>query len=152
MPELNQPAPEFSLFKGKGDKLSLSDLRGQKVVIAFVPAAFTGICTKELCDFRDSLASFNDLNAQVVAISVDGLFSNLAWAKEHGLTFPVLSDYTRAATHAYGVALENFAGMEGYTTATRSVFVVNEEGTLTFQWIGTPGDYPPMDEVKAALA
>lgn len=149
---VGQSAPEFSLLNTSREAISLSGLRGKKVVIAFFPAAFTGVCKKELCTFQDSLSALNDANAVVLGVSVDAPFSNGAFAKDNGVTFDVLSDYTRSAVNAYGVAHESFAGMEGYTAAKRSVFVVNEEGNVTYEWVApNPGVEPDYEAVKAAL-
>ena len=93
---VGQTAPDFTLFDTARKQVTLSSLRGQQVVLAFFPAAFTGVCEKELCTFRDSMAELNGLNATVLAISVDAPFSNAGFATKNGLTFPVLSDYTRS--------------------------------------------------------
>ena len=152
MPQLNAPAPDFTLLDTSRNAVTLSALKGQKVVVAFFPAAFTGVCEKELCTFRDSLASLKDLNATVLAISVDAPFSNAAFAQNNDLNFPVLSDYSRATVRAYGVAHDDFAGMEGYTAAKRSVFVVDADGQLTWSWVApSPANEPDYDAVKAAL-
>lgn len=149
---VGQPAPDFTLLNTAREAVSLGGLRGQKVVLAFFPAAFTGVCKKELCTFQDSLAALNDANATVLGISVDAPFSNGAFAKDNGLTFDLLSDYARAAVTAYGVAHDDFAGMAGYTAAKRSVFVVDEEGRVTYAWVApNPGVEPNYDEVRAAL-
>jgi peroxiredoxin len=150
---VGQPAPALALLDNSRQSVSLESLRGSKVVIAFFPAAFTGVCEKELCTFRDSLAELNGLNAKVLGVSVDAPFANAAFATKNALTFPLLSDYARVAVTAYGVAHENFAGMPGYTAAKRSVFIVNEEGTITYEWIApSPGVEPDYAAVKAALA
>jgi len=146
-------APQFTLLDAKRQKVSLQDNRGKKVVIAFFPAAFTGVCEKELCTFRDSLAALNELDATVLAISVDAPFANAAFSEKNGLTFPVLSDYTREATKAYGVELPDFAGMPGYTAAKRAVFVVDREGVIQYAWAGpNPGVEPDYEAVKKAVA
>jgi len=153
MAELNSKAPNFSLLDTSREAVSLESLRGKKVVVAFFPAAFTGVCQKELCTFRDSMASFNGLNATVVGISVDAPFSNGAFAKANNLQFPILSDYKREAVAAYGVELPDFAGMPGYTASQRAVFIVSEEGIITYKWVGpNPGVEPNYDEISAALA
>jgi peroxiredoxin len=145
-------APEFSLLDNARQAVTLEGLRGSKVVLAFFPAAFTGVCEKELCTFRDSLAELNGLNAKVLGISVDAPFSNAAFATKTNLNFPILSDYTRATVNAYGVAHENFAAMPGYTAAKRSVFIVDEKGTVTYEWVApNPGVEPDYEAVKAAL-
>jgi len=150
---LGKPAPDLSLLDTTRATVTLSALRGQKVVLAFFPAAFTGVCTKELCTFRDSMADLNGIGATVLGISVDAPFSNGAFAKDNDLNFPVLSDYSRSATQAYGVALPDFAGMKGYTAAQRSVFVVDADGTVIYEWIApNAGIEPDYDAVKAVLA
>ena len=152
MPAINEPAPAFSLLDTQRNTVSLADYQGRKVVIAFFPAAFTGVCKKELCTFRDALANLNDIGADVVGISVDAPFSNGAFASQNDLNFPILSDYGRNAVAAYDVELDDFAGMAGYTASQRAVFVVDEQGTLTYAWVApNPGVEPDYDEVKAAL-
>ena len=153
MPDIGSPAPTFTLFDHTKEAVSLESLRGKNVVLAFIPAAFTGTCEKELCTFRDALSNFNDMNAEVLAISVDAPFSNKAFAERNQLTFKILSDYKRETIAAYGVEIPNFAGMDGYTAAQRSVFVVDAEGKLTWQWVAdNPGQEPDYDAVKAAVA
>lgn len=150
---LGQNAPAFTLIDHKRAKVSLSDLTAKgSVVLAFYPAAFTGVCEKELCRFRDALADLNGLNASVVGISVDAPFSNAAFAAKNGVEYPLLSDYSRETVRAYGVALDNFAGMPGYTAAQRSVFIVNQDGVVTYEWIApNPGVEPDYAAVQAAL-
>ncbi|MCA9491272.1 MAG: peroxiredoxin [Myxococcales bacterium] len=150
---LGKPAPAFSLLDTGRKPVSLEEQRGHKVVLAFFPAAFTGVCEKELCTFRDAMAALNELDARVLAISVDAPFSNAAFAQRNALEFPVLSDYARTAVEAYGVAHHDFAGMPGYTAAKRSVFVVGPDGDVTWEWVApNPGVEPDYDAVKAALA
>jgi peroxiredoxin len=146
------PAPDFTLFHAKGETLTLSDFRGQNVVLAFFPAAFTGNCEKEMCSLQDALAQFNALGSKVLGISVDGLFTNLAFASQNALEFPLLTDYSRSTVRAYDVALDNFAGMPGYTSAQRAVVVVNAEGIVAWSWQGeNPGVLPDIAEVQAAV-
>ena len=151
---LGKSAPDFTMLNQKREKVSLGDLtREGKVVLAFFPAAFTGVCTKELCTFRDSMAAFNSLKAKVVGVSVDAPFSNAAFAAQNGLEFPILSDYDRAATRAYGIAIDNFAGMPGYTASQRAVFIVDQDGKVSYEWIApNPGVEPDYAAVQAALA
>ncbi len=152
MIEVGSKAPAFNLLNTSRERVSLESLRGKQVVVAFFPAAFTGVCQKELCTFRDSLAGLNALNATVVGISVDAPFSNGAFVKHNELNFDVLSDYAREATSAYRVDLPDFAGMPGYTAAQRSVFVVDTEGLIKYAWVApNPGVEPDYGAVKAAL-
>ncbi|MFO0591622.1 MAG: peroxiredoxin [Polyangiaceae bacterium] len=150
---IGSKAPDFNLFNQKRERVSLESYRGKKVVVAFFPAAFTSVCEKELCTFRDSLAALDDIGATVLSVSVDAPFANAAFASKNNLNFAVLSDYAREATRAYGVAIDNFAGMPGYTASNRAVFVVNGEGTITYAWVGpNPGVEPDYEEVKRAVA
>ena len=150
---LGQSAPDFTLHDTSKEATTLSAYRGGKVVLSFYPAAFTGVCEKQACGFRDSLASFNDLNTTVLGISVDSPFANGAFAAKNNITFKLLSDYNRATVNAYGIPFENFAGMEGYVSANRAVFVVDENGTVIYEWIAPNlGTEPNYDEVKAAIS
>jgi glutaredoxin-dependent peroxiredoxin len=146
-------APEFTLLDAKRNPVSLADYRGRKVVLAFFPAAFTRVCQKELCTFRDSLASLQELRADVLGISVDSPFTNAAFAGKNNLNFPLLSDYMRTVVRAYEVALDDFLGMKGYVAADRAVFVVDPEGIVRYAWVGaSPGVEPEYGEVEKAVA
>jgi len=150
--EIGKKAPDFKLYDTDRKERSLAEFTGKKVVLAFYPGAFTGVCTKELCNFRDSLAKFNGMNAQVVGISVDPPFSNKAFADQNKLNFPILSDFNRTAVKAYDSFHENFAGMNGYTAAKRSVFVLDKDGVVKYKWISdNPGVEPNYDEVQKAV-
>jgi peroxiredoxin len=152
MAAIGSDAPDFTLFNNKREKVTLSEQRGKNVVLAFFPAAFTGVCEKELCTFRDSLALFNDLDAAVYGICVDAPFANNAFAEKNQLNFPILSDYAREAVRAYGVAHEDFAGLPGYTAAKRSVFVIDKQGTVAYAWVAdVPSQEPNYDDVQAAV-
>ena len=147
--EVGQQAPEFELLDTGKEARKLSDYRGKNVVLAFYPGAFTGVCTTEMCTFRDRFDSFNSMNAQVLGISVDVFFSQKAFSDANNLNFPLLSDYKREAVNAYGVALPNFAGMDGYTASERAVFVIDKEGVIRYKWVGeNPGKEPDYDEVQ----
>ncbi len=150
--EVNSKAPEFNLLNTKRESVTLDSLKGKKAVLAFFPAAFTGVCEKELCTFRDSMAELSGLNATVIGISVDSPFSNGAFAEKNKLEYPILSDYNRAAVKAYGVGHDDFVGMTGYTAAKRSIFVLDAAGTITYKWVSDdPGKEPLYDEIKASL-
>ncbi len=152
MVQVGDNAPQFSALNHKRENVSLEQFSGKKVVLAFFPAAFTGVCEKELCTFRDAMAHFNDLDAKVLGVSVDAPFSNAAFAEKNGLNFDVLSDYSRSMVTAYGVAHDDFANMVGYTAAKRSVFVIDGAGKVTYAWVAdNPGQEPNYDEVKAAV-
>ena len=147
--EVGQKAPEFELFDSEKQPRKLSDSKGKNVVLAFFPGVFTGVCTTEMCTFRDRSDAFNSMDAQVFGISVDAIFSQKAFSDANNLNFPLLSDYKRETVNAYGVSLPNFAGMEGYTASQRAVFVIDKDGVIRFKWIGeNPGKEPDYDEVQ----
>ena len=145
-------APDFTLIDHDNKPHSLSSHTGRNVVLAFFPAVFSGVCDKEMCTFRDSLAELNGMDADVIGVSVDSRFANKEFATKHNLRFPILSDYNRDAIKKYDVVTNNFAGMEGYTAATRSVFVIDKNGTVQYAWEAPkPPIEPDYDEVKSAV-
>ena len=149
MVSVGEMAPDFTLTAQDKSKVTLSELRGERVILAFYPAAFTGVCTTEMCTFSDGMASLSDSGTKVFGISVDAPFSNGAFAEKNGILFPLLSDVHREAVNAYGVALGDFV-IPGYTVAQRSVFVVEADGTIGYAWIAeNPGIQPDYDEVMA---
>ena len=151
--EVGQAAPEFSLYDTERTKRSLSEFKGKNVVLAFVPGAFTGTCTTEMCNLRDQIGQFNSLNAEVLGISVDPPFSQKAWADANNLNFTILSDFSREATRAYDVAWNNMAGLEGYTAANRAVFVVDKDGVVRYKWLApSPADLPDYEEIRQAIS
>ncbi len=150
---VGQKAPDFTLVDTGRKYTSLSQFAGKKVVLAFYPGAFLGVCEKEMCTLRDSIADFNLLNAQVLGISVDSPFANKGFAEKNGLTFPLLSDYTRYVSAQYCGLVNNFANLVGLSTANRSVFVIDGNGIVTYAWISeNPGVEPPYDEIKKAIS
>ena len=152
MPQVGSKAPDFTLLNTAREAVSLADYKGKTVVLVFYPGAFTGVCTNEMCAFRDSMADLNGLNANVLGISVDSTFANTGFAERNNLEFPLLSDFNRDVIKNYGILLENFAGIEGYHVAKRSVFIVDGEGTVRYAWVtDNPGVEPNYDEVKEEL-
>ncbi len=124
--EIGQPAPDFELRNVDGQTMSLADLAGRKSLIVFIPFPFTGTCEGELCTIRDRMAELNEIDAKVVAITTDTLFSNKVWSDQNGFEFPVLSDFWPhgAVTDAYGT----FDPKVG--AANRSTFVLDEAGVV----------------------
>ena len=149
---IGQKAPDFKLFSSDKSEVSLSDFAGKNVVVLFFPLAFTGVCTAELCSLRDDIASYQNLNAQVLGISVDSLFTLEKFKAEQNLNFPLLSDFNKEAASAYGALYENFVlGMKG--VAKRSAFVVDSEGNIQYaEILESAGDLPNFEAVKATLA
>ena len=151
--EVGQRPPDFQLPDQHKAIRSLRDFLGKKTVLAFFPGAFTSVCTREMCRFRDSAQPLIDLGAQVVGISVNDPFTNKAFAETNGLSFLVLSDYTRDAVKKYNVFHDNFAGLKGYTVAKRSVFILDEVGTVRYRWISEdPAKEPDYEEIIRQLS
>lgn len=149
---IDNKAPNLVLVDTERKPRQLSEFLGKKLVLAFFPGAFTSVCTKQMCTFRDSMARFNALEAQVVGISVNDPFSNMAFAEKNMLTFPLLSDYTREVIKLYGVELKDFAGLKGYSAAQRSVFVLDKNGFVRYKWISKdPGVEPNYQEIEETL-
>jgi glutaredoxin-dependent peroxiredoxin len=150
---IGQQAPEFNLFDSDKQKVSLADYKGKKLVVVFFPLAFTGVCTAELCTFRDSMAQLNDMNADVVGISVDSLFTLDQFKKANELNFKLLSDFNKDASKAYDSLYEVFPAFEMAGVSKRSAFVIDAEGNLQYmEYCPTPGDQPNYEAIKEVLA
>ena len=150
--QVGNKAPEFALFDTDLKERSLREFLGKKLVLAFFPGAFTGVCTKEMCAFRDTLASLESLGSHVVAISIDSPFANKAFKDVNNLKFPILCDVTRQVSVSYCGLYESFARIPGYKAAKRSVFVLDAGGTIRYVWITeNPGVEPNYDEVRKAI-
>ncbi|HAV23464.1 MAG: alkyl hydroperoxide reductase [Ignavibacteria bacterium GWA2_55_11] len=150
--QVGHHAPDFSLVDTDKKPRTLKEFLGLKTVLVFFPGAFTGVCTKEMCAIRDSMTRLNELNAHVIGISVDSPFANKAFAAQNNLQFPILSDLHREVITKYGIIQENFAGLAGYRTAKRSVFVLDMNGVVQYAWItDNPGVEPNYEEVTKAV-
>jgi peroxiredoxin len=150
--EVGQKAPEFTLVGTDLKAVGLKDFGNKNVVLAFYPAAFTGVCEKELCTFRDALNDFANASTAVVGVSVDSPFANKEFAGKNGLNFPLLSDLNRDAIAKYDVVFNDLAGVKGFTVAKRSVFVIDKSGTIRYRWVAPePKVEPDYAEVKAAV-
>jgi len=147
--EGGQQAPNFSLLNTERQPITLESLRGKPVILAFFPLAFSPVCTEEMCTFRDALAELNDANAQVVGVSVDSPFALRAFAEAQGLKYPLLSDFNKETSLAYGVLNENLLGtFKG--VANRSVFVIDRNGKIAHKWVSEdPRVQPNYDDIKA---
>lgn len=147
-------APDFTLYDQDRNKRSLSEFIGKPVVLAFFPGAFTGVCDTEMCTLRDSMQRFAAANAQVIGISVDPPFVLKEFATKYSLPFVLLSDYSRQVSQQYGILFENLAGLDGYHTSNRAVFILDSAGIIRYIWIASPSPAvePPYDEVIAKAA
>jgi peroxiredoxin len=149
-PGVGDGAPDVTLKDTQMRDVSLNDYRGKTVILLFFPAAFSRVCTAELCTFRDGLAALNDVNAQVLGISVDLPYALREFGKAQGLEFPLLSDHDHTAIEAYGVVDHSFNGFTS-GVAMRSVFVVDPAGIISWEWIANrQGEAPDYDAVRSA--
>ena len=150
--KVGEKAPDFTLPDTDKKPRSLNEFFGKKIVLAFFVGAFTSTCTKEMCEFRDSMSRLVDLNAQIIGISVNDPFSNKAFAEKNRLPFPILSDYKREVTKSYGLELPNFAGLDGYTVAKRSIFILDQNDIVQYVWISdNPAVEPNYQEIQKIL-
>lgn len=148
-------APDFTLKSKQPSGLvdvKLSDNFGKKnTVLLFFPAAFTSVCTKELCDITAGLNSYSGLNASVIGISVDTPFAQEAWAQKEKIDIPLASDLNKEVIGKYDVVFPMLAGIGD--TAARAAFVIDKQGTVQYsEQTPTPKDLPDFDKVKATLA
>lgn len=151
--QTGQQAPDFTLFDTDKNKVSLAEQKGSNVVILFFPLAFTGVCTAELCNVRDNIATYNNTNAKVFGVSVDSLFSLGKFKAEQNLNFPLLSDFNKEAAKAFGVLYETFPAFEMQGVSKRAAFVLDKEGVVRYAEIcPTPGDLPDFAAIQQTLA
>ena len=149
--DVGATAPDFTLTNQDREPVTLGGLRGRPVVLAFFPAAFSSVCTKELCTFRDSRARLNDASAQVLGVSVDTFFTLKAFQTDQKLGFPLLSDFNKQAIRDYGVFNEDMIGLKGI--AKRAVFVIDKDGIVRHREVLEDArNEPDYEKVFAALA
>ena len=149
---IGEKAPDFNLRAHDKSLMSLSQFQGKKVVLLFFPLAFTSTCTEELCTMRDNLSDYNDLDAQVLAISVDSLFVLNQYKQANDYNFPLLSDFNKQTVRSYGALHETFA-LDIKGVAKRSVFVIDGMGVLRHKEIlDNPSELPNFEKVKEVLA
>lgn len=150
--QVGQQAPDFKLFNSEKQEVTLSSFKGKNVVVLFFPLAFTGVCTTELCTMRDDIASYQGLNSEILAISVDSLFTLEKFKAEQKLNFNLLSDFNAEVSAAYGSLYSEFVlGMKN--VSKRSAFVVDKEGVVRYaEVLESAGDIPNFDAVKTTLS
>jgi peroxiredoxin len=148
--QVGTQAPDFALKSNKMQDVKLSELRGNKVLLLFVPLAFTSVCTKELCSMRDALKDYEGLNAKVYGISTDSPFALDAWAQKEGYQFPLLSDYNKSVAKAYDTLYDDLMGFKG--VCKRSAYVIDGEGKIRYASVSEDARVVPnFDEIKACL-
>ena len=149
--EIGQTAPDFTLYDSEKKQVSLSDLKGQNILLLFFPLAFTSTCTRELCSVRDNISWYNNVNAKVFGISVDALHTLAKYKADQQLNFTLLSDFNKEASTAYGSIYERFGyNMKG--VSKRSAFIIDKEGIVRYaEVLDNASDLPDFKTIQEAL-
>ena len=149
--EKGQKAPDFSLYSSDKSRITLSELKNQNILLLFFPVAFTGTCTQELCSVRDNINLYNDIDAKVFGISVDSVYSLARYKEEQRLNFPLLSDFNKEASIAYGCLYDTFSyDMKG--VSKRSAFVIDKNGIIQYaEVLEKATDLPNFEAIQKAL-
>lgn len=152
--KIGDVAPNFSLLNQNTESVSLQQFRGKNVLLLFFPLANTSVCTKELCTFRDELKVYEDLDAQVLAISVDSPFALKMFAEKNNYSFPLLSDFNKEVSAKYNVLYETFAPgkFDFKGVSKRSAFVIDKNGIIKYaEVLENAGDEPNYTAIKETL-
>ena len=153
--KVGDAAPDFTLLNSNVEKISLSDFKGKtNVVLLFFPMVNSSVCEKELCSTRDSLKIYEDLEAQILAISVDSHFAQKMWAEKHKFSFPLLSDFNKDVCQAYGAFYDIFVpGKYDYKgVSKRAVFIIDKVGIIQhIEILESAGNEPDYESIKAVL-
>lgn len=153
VPDKSQKAPEFELPDVEMKPRKLSDYKGKKTILAFFPAAESPVCTREMCNFRDSFDDLEKYGAEVIGISVDGPFANKMFGQNHHIKFPLLSDYKRQVVNNYGIVMKDLGPLTDYNAAKRSIFILDKDQKIQYRWISdNPLIEPDYNEIKEVLS
>ena len=150
--QIGDSAPDFKLFNSELKEVSLADYKGKKLVVHFFPMAFTGTCTTQLCTMRDSFGYYDGLNAAVVGISVDSPFTLAKFKEVEAYQFPLLSDFNKEASQAYGAFYDEFVfNLKG--VSKRAAFVIDEDGKIIYaEVLESAGDLPNFEAIKKVVS
>jgi peroxiredoxin len=146
-----QQASDFTLYSSELKEISLADYVGKKVVIHFFPMAFTGVCTTQLCTMRDTFGYYDELGAEIVAISVDSPFTLAKFKEENNYPFPLLSDFNKEISQAYGAYYDEFVfNLKG--VSKRAAFVLDENHKIVYaEVLESAGDLPDFNAIREAV-
>ena len=150
--EIGQPAPDFTLFDSEKKQITLSEFKGNNVLLLFFPLAFTSTCTKELCSVRDNIAWYNNANAKVFGISVDALHTLAKYKEEQHLNFTLLSDFNKEVSRLYNTIYEMFGyNMKG--VSKRSAFVIDKSGIVRYaEVLDNASEVPDFEAIQQILS
>ena len=149
--EVGQTAPDFTLYDSAKNKVTLSDLKGQNVLLLFFPFAFTSTCTAELCSVRDNISFYNNVNAIVFGISVDSLYTLAKYKADQNLNFTLLSDFNKDVSSLYGSLYEMFGyNMKG--VSKRAAFVIDRNGVVRYaEVLENASEQPNFENITLTL-
>lgn len=149
--QIGQQAPDFTLHDSEKNKVTLSDNKGKNVLLLFFPQAFTSVCTKELCSIRDGIGEYRNANATVYGISVDSVFTLAKFKEEQQYNFPLLSDFNKEASTAYGAIYHDWIlDMKG--VSKRAAFIIDKEGIVRYaEVLESAGDLPNFEAIQNTL-
>jgi peroxiredoxin len=149
---VGQPAPDFTLYNDEKQAVTLSSLRGENVLLVFFPLAYTSVCTTELCSLRDNLSLYESLNARILGVSVDSLFTLAKFKDDNKLNFSLLSDFNKEVSAAYGALYDDFVfGMHG--VSKRAAFLVDRNGVIQYaEVLENAGELPNFAAIEAKLS
>lgn len=146
-----QEAPEFSLYDSEKNKITLSQYRGQNVLLLFFPLAFTSVCTAELCSVRDNFKTYEQLDVKPLGISVDSLHTLAKFKSEQNLNFPLLSDFNKEVSKLYGSLYDTF-GFDMKGVSKRSAFLIDKEGVIEYaEVLDNAGLQPDFGAIQVKL-
>jgi glutaredoxin-dependent peroxiredoxin len=148
---VGQTAPEFTLYDSDKNKVSLADFKGKNVLLLFYPQAFTGVCTKELCDVRDDISRYSNVNAEVIGISVDSVFTLAKFKEEQQYNFTLLSDFNKEVSALYDTLYTDWI-MDMKGVSKRSAFIIDKEGIIRYtEVLESAGDMPDFKTINEVL-
>lgn len=148
---IGMTAPDFTLYNSEKNKVTLSDLKDQNVLLLFFPLAFTSVCTTELCHMRDNLGMYNSLNVKIIGISVDSVYTLAKFKEEQHLNFDLVSDFNKEVSLAYDSLYETFGlGMKG--VGKRSAFIINRLGKVEYaEVLENASEVPDFQKINDVL-
>lgn len=150
--EVGKPAPDFSLFDTDKNKVTLADCKGKNILLLFFPLAFTSTCTKELCAIRDDISRYSNINAQVMGISVDSVFTLKKYKEEQHYNFPFLSDFNKEVSTLYDSLYADWI-LEMKGVSKRSAFIIDKNGIVQYaEVLENAGEIPDFKLINEKLS
>ncbi len=150
--KIGDKVPDIALYDTNKKAISLREFEGRNILVLFFPFAFSSVCTAELCDMRDQFAYYDELNVEIIGVSVDSLYTLAAYKNHQNLNFTLLSDFNKELSTAFNVLYEEFPsyGLKG--VSKRAAFLVDKQGFIQHVDIcNQPKDLPDFEAIQATL-